>query len=273
MVARGDANLAAYLRHLATSAAGGVVAEEPGLLLFAGGHNYPGAYTNGVIRCGALRRAARDVLESARRFFGARRRGFAVWVREHADGDLEAAAREAGLWQRPPLQGNPGIAIDHRLPDPVLPPRTRLHRVSTDAAARDYLGVVAAGYGVGDVPLQTMEAILFSLASLRSPRVAAFVAYRDGRAVSGCMAYVADGAAGLQWGATRPEARGSGLGTATFTAACNAGFDLGAACATGQSSAVGTPIWVRAGFEVVTRYRRYLASPRRPGRTVPGGLP
>lgn len=261
LIRRGDANLVAYLRHLATTSTGGEVLERDGLLLFAGAHNYPGAYTNGAIRLGTEHSDATADIGAASRFFDARRRGFALWVRGDADADLDRAAAAAGLWPRPPVEGNPGIAIDHPLPDPVLPAGTTLRRVCDDAGARAYLDVVAAGYGVAEAPLEVTETILFSLASLQSPQVAAFLASAGDEAVAGCMTYVAAGAGGLQWAATRPALRGGGLGTAVFVAACNAGFEMGATCATGQSSALGTPIWVRLGFEVVTRYRRYLARP------------
>jgi GNAT superfamily N-acetyltransferase len=265
LIERGDANLVAYLRHLACTAKGGGVSEDDGLLLFAGGHNYPGTYTNGAIRTNAGVAPA-ELIERATAFFAPRRRGYAVWVRDHADADLEEAVRAAGFWQRPPVEGNPGIAIDHPLPERPPLPGTEIRRVADEQGRRDYLRVIATGYEVGDVPDELAEAILFSLKSLDDPRVAVFVAYVDDKPVSGCMVFVECGSAGLQWGSTLPEARGTGLGKATFLAACNAGFDMGATCATGQSSAQGTPIWLRMGFEVVTHYRRYLAPPPRAGR-------
>lgn len=264
LIERGDANLVAYLRHVARTATGGSVAEPPGLLLFAGGHNHPGAYINGVIRDGVPAPAAAEVLSSARDFFGPRGRGFAVWVREHADADLDKAARAAGLWRRPPAAGNPGVATDRPLPAEHPPAGVEIRRAEDPAARRDYLRVVASAYGVADVGIPMAEAILFSLASLDAPEVAVFVAYRDGRPVSGAMTYVAAGAAGLYWLATVPSARGGRLGHSTLAAACGAGFAMGARCASAQSSAVGTPILTGMGFDVVTHYRRYLAPP--PGR-------
>lgn len=263
LIERGDASLVAYLRHLARTATGGAFAEPPGLLLFAGGHNYPGTYTNGVIRTGSEAAAGPAVLAAAEEFFGPRRRGYAVWVRGGADADLEAAARAAGLWQRPPVEGNPGIAIDRPPGDEPSPRGVEIRRVDSETGRRDYLTVVAAGYGVGDAGLSMAEVILFSLASLDSPEVAVFVAYRDGTPVAGTMVHVTTGAAGLYWAATVPQERGRGFGRATFRSAWEAGFAMGATCAVAQASAVGTRVWVRMGFQVVTHYRRYLASPPR----------
>lgn len=261
---RGDANLVAYLRHVAITADGGAVAERQGTLLFAGGHNHPGPYTNGVIRTGTASPPATAVLAAGEAFFGPRRRGYAVWVRGDADADLEAAARSAGLWQRPPLEGNPGIAIDRPPAEAPSPPGVEIARVHSDTGCQDYLRVVAASYGVDDAGLAIAEQIFFSLASLDAPQVAVFVAYRDGAPVAGAMVYVAAGAAGLYWGVTVPAERGRGLGRAICRSVVEAGFAMGARCAVAQSSAVGTPIWVRMGFEVVTHYRRYLAAPPRP---------
>lgn len=263
LTARGDANLVAYLRHVAGTAAGGAVAEPPGMLLFAGGHNHPGPYTNGVIRTGAPGASASTVLADAEAFFGPRNRGFAVWIRGDGDADLEAVARSRRLWQRPPVEGNPGIAVDRPPDDEPTPDGVEIRRIDSEQGCRDYLTVVAAGYGVADAGLPMAEAVLFSLASLDVPNVAVFVAYRVGAPVAGTMVYLAAGAAGLYWAAVVPTERGRRLGRATFRSAWAAGFAMGATCAVGQASAVGAPIWVRMGFQVVTHYRRYLASPPR----------
>lgn len=265
MAQRADANLAAYLAHLARTSGSGVVSERPGLLLFAGSHNYPGAFTNGVIRTGpgdpVTAVPAIEVLDAAADFFGRRRRGFVLWVRGAQDADLAAAARDAGLWQRPPPGGNPGLAIDHPVPEVDPPEGVTIRRVRDAGQRADYLRVVAATYGVGAVPLPVAEQILFSRASLDAPEVAAFVAYRGDAPVACCLVYLAAGAAGLQWAATVPAARGAGLGQLAFRAACNAGFALGARCAAGMASAAGTPVWTRQGMRVVTHYERYLGRP------------
>jgi GNAT superfamily N-acetyltransferase len=264
VLARGDANLVAYLRHVAETSDGGGVRETAGVLAFAGGHNYPGTFTNGVIRIGATAQASpAEVLATADDHFRPMSRGYVVWIRDHLDRDLEAACVAAGLFLRPPDEGLPGIAIDHTIEMPPYNPDARLERVQDEAAARAYLGIVAAGWNVADLPFELQERVLFSITSLNSPKVAAFVAYLEDEPVSGCMTYVSDGCAGLFWAATLPAARGSGLGKATFAAACRAGFEMGAVCSTAQASQMGVPIWRRMGFDVPTHYKRYLAKPPR----------
>src|SRR6266480_7064350 len=87
-----DRSLAEFLAHVARTSSGGAVRQDDGMLLFAGGHNYPGAYTNGVMRLSADVAPAR-LLARADDFFGPLRRGYVVWVRDHADGDLKDVVR------------------------------------------------------------------------------------------------------------------------------------------------------------------------------------
>ena len=261
---RGDANLVSYLAHLSATAPGGSFDDSDGVLTFAGGHAYPGTYTNGVIR---IRDdvPAEVVFQRAQDFFKPLKRGYAVWIRDHADRDLEALAKHAGLFQRPPVEGNPGIASTSG----VIPPRAlgadiTMRRVDDDVSRRHYLEVVVAGYGIEGMPFDLAERVVFSTASVDDARVAAYVAYIDDVPLSGCMAYTDGATAGLQWGATLLGARGRGLGKATFIEANNAAVtEFGAELVVSQASQMGVPLWVSLGFEIITRYRRYLAKPPR----------
>jgi GNAT superfamily N-acetyltransferase len=258
---RGDENLAEYLLHLARSSTGGAALRVDGAVLFAGGHRYPGTYTNGVLRT-ADSLAPGELLELADDFFRPMRRGYMLWVRDHADADLEAFARDRGLWLRPPEQGNPGLAVDHPLPATgPLPDGVELRLVTDERARDDYVNVVLAGYGFTDVPPDLRDVLTCSRASLDDARVTAFVAYDRDRPVAVAQSFLAAGSAGVQWVASMPEARSRGLGSACYAAACNAGFAQGAECSTAQSSVMGTPRWLRLGCRVVTHYRRYFRPP------------
>ena len=205
------------------------------------------------------------VLERAQEFFKPLKRGYAVWARDHADADLEALAQAAGLFQRPPLEGNPGIACTSGLiAAPALDADIVMRRVDSAETRREYLEVIVSGYGIEGMPFDLAERVVFSTASVDDPRVAAFVAYIDGVPLSGCMAFTEGITAGLQWGATLPGARGRGLGKATFVEANNAAVrEFGAELVVGQASQMGVPLWVSLGFDIITRYRRYLAKPPR----------
>jgi GNAT superfamily N-acetyltransferase len=255
-----DRNILAYQRHVTLTAKGGELLDEDGLLLFAGAHNYPGTFTNGVMRSddGV---PPEEVFRRADAFFGPRRRGFALWIRGDADADLEAAARAAGLWPRPPAEGNPGLVVDHPPPAGGRPDLD-VRAVADEVGRRHFLRIVGDAYGMDGAPTELVEAVMFSLESLAAPTVTVFLGYHEGVPVSGCMVFLDEGVAGLYWAATLPQARGRGLGTACFLAAWDAGFRAGATYAAAMGSAMGAPLWVGLGFEVVTRYRRYLARPR-----------
>jgi GNAT superfamily N-acetyltransferase len=262
MIQLADGNLSSFLRHLATTAPGGSYLEDERYLLFAGGHEYPGTYTNGVIRKSSAITPA-ELLARADAFFGDLGRRYMTWVRAHADLDLEREVRRRGYWLRPPDAGTAGIATERRLaplPPPAPGTHVEIRRADDEASLHAYRDVIARGYQLAEAPGDMLETVLFSIDSLRVPEVTAFVAYRDEQPIGGSMAYVTGDVAGLQWLATVPEARGTGVGKRLFWAATDAAFDQGARCVTGQASAMGTPIWVAMGFSVVTRYRRYLSS-------------
>lgn len=263
VLARGDRNLASYLRHLSVTATDGSHQDDGGVLCFAGGHPYPGTYTNGVIRTDDTTPAA-DALETARAYFQPLRRGYAVWVKTHHDADLAAAAAAAGMWQRPPLSGNPGIVwTGGRLGVPRLP-GVEIRRAEDQAARAEYLDVVLEGYGIAGLPADLAERVIFSTRSLDDERVRAFVAYDEAdrsRGLSVAMVYVEGDTAGIQWGATRLAARGRGLGKAVFRAAHDAAIGMGATCVAGQASQQGLPLWTSLGYRTVTHYQRFLAKP------------
>jgi GNAT superfamily N-acetyltransferase len=260
VMARSNANLAVYLRHLAACAPDGSFAERAGVLTFAGGHPYPGTYTNGTIRAGA-RGSASEMLDFAREFFRPLHRGYAIWIRDDEDADLETACRDAELFRRPPLEGNPAIwYAGPPLGVPILP-GIDIRLVDNDTMRAEYLKVVLGGYGVDGLPPELAQRVIFSVASLDDPRVAAYAAYRDGVALGGCMVFVDGGVGGLQWAATLPAARGSGIGKALLRACVDAAFAMGADATAGQASQMGLPLWQSLGFDVVGHYRRYLAKP------------
>src|SRR2546421_10428865 len=173
-----DLNLAAYLRHATGHADGGAIEDEDGLLLVAGAHPNPHPYVNCALRLES-RLPPADVLERADEFFGRHRRGYALWIRDHADRDLEEAAREAGLWQRPPLEGQPALFIDRPLQLDESAD-TDLHLVEDLESAREYLRVVGDAYDLTGSPQELVWAMFLTPEAILAPEVAAFVAYADG---------------------------------------------------------------------------------------------
>jgi hypothetical protein len=254
-----DLNLAGALRHFAEHSPSGAVEEREGVILFAGGHRYPGAYCNGVLRLDSTTDPAL-VLDLARDFFVPRRRGHAVWIRGHADADLEHEVRGRGFFQRPPPEGMPGMVLTGRpAKTPSPPAAVQIESIEDSGAADEYLRVVAAAYEMESAPAELAAGLLFEPSSALADNARAILARVDGRAAAGAMAILSDGVAGLYWVATAPWARGRGLGAACAWHATAAGFNLGAEMVCLQASQMGTRMWESLGFSEVTRYRRYLA--------------
>jgi len=268
-----DLTLAEYLRYLARY--GGAIHEAEGVLLFAGPHRQPNPYRNGLLRLehGVSADAA---LAMAQRFFGERRSGFALWAREHGDGDLEAAALHGGLRE---LERLPELVLEE-LP-PYLPPPdgVEIRRALDERTREDYLAIVADAWGMGAMPRDVAARVFFDPDSLAVPDVAAFVAYYDERPLSAAMTHVSHGVAlGCQAATIRrpkhgqrlppPSAPGErrGLAESCLWEALALSFDrLGAQLTLCQTSVAGAPVWQGLGYRPFTSYARYLV-PLSPAR-------
>jgi ribosomal protein S18 acetylase RimI-like enzyme len=243
-----DLNYAEAMRDL-TRRAGGTVLDEDGLLLYAAPHPLP-VFANGAMRTAAAC-APERILERAREFFGARRRGFSLIVRTHADADLRVLAEKEGL----SVYGEaPGMVLDHPLAAAHAPDGVELREVTTDADAKSFAAVQGAAYGTYGMPPDVTPLMLASIDVLRAPHIATFMALVDGEAAAGAMVVVTHGVAGIYWVGTTPAARGRGLAELCTRAATNHGFELGARVAALQASTMGEPIYARMGYVEVTRY-------------------
>jgi len=265
-----DLSLADYLRHLARW--GGSVLEEDGLLCFAGAHPQPNPYRNGVLRLEG-RLDGDEVVRRGRNFFSGRAASFALWVREHADADLEARARGQS-WRE--LERLPGLVLDRLPPELPAPEGVEVRRVADAASRLAYLDVVANAWGFASLPGEVAARVFFEPDSLDAPNVAAFVASHRGTPLSGAMVFVTRGVAlGCQAATVRrvppgtplppPAGEGArGLADSCLWAALRVGFEeLGASLSLCQTSALGEPAWRALGYRPLTAYARYLV-PARP---------
>ena len=280
LLALADRTLAEYLRYLA--AFGGACAEEDGLLLFAGAHRQPNPYRNGALRLDDTLRAE-EVTRRAERFFGPRRSGYALWAREHGDGELERAARAAGLQE---LERLPELVLADQ-PEYLPPPEGVEIRRAADARTRaDYLDLVAAAWGMAAMPRAVAAQVFFDPDSLDVPNVAAFVAYYDDVPLSAAMTLVTHGVAlGCQAATIRrpqpgqrlprpgPPGQSRGLAQSCLWAALQLSYErLGARLSLCQTSGTGAPVWLGLGYRPFTAYARYLVPthpPARPASAAP----
>jgi hypothetical protein len=261
-----DLTLAEYLRYLAGY--GGTLLERDGLLLVAGAHRQPNPYRNGALRLDTTL-SAQEVLARAGSFFGARKCGYALWARAHADADLEQLAAQAGLRE---LERLPELALT-QLPEHRPPPEGVGLRQAIDERSRhDYLALVANAWGMAAMPHDVAARVFFDPDSLDVANVAAFVAYYDDAPVSAAMMYVSHGVALACQGATirrpapgqrlpHPDRSGHtrSLAATCACAALELSFEaLGATISLGQTSRLGAPVWEGLGYREFTSYARYL---------------
>jgi ribosomal protein S18 acetylase RimI-like enzyme len=225
--------------------------------LFGAGRSSHPAISNAAFRTGEA--DAEEFLARARDFFGARGRGFSVWVQgdEPGDRDLVEAASSAGLQ---PVYEMPEMVLRRRAEERPLPPGTELRRVGGASEAQDYWHVATAAYSSIGFPPEVFR-YYENYAGLTAGNVVAFLAYLDGRPVSIAMTIVGHGVAGIYWVGSLEEARGRGLGWAVTAAATNAGFDLGAEIASLQASPMGESLYAAMGFETIFPYRLLMAAP------------
>jgi hypothetical protein len=244
------------------------IAEQDGLLLFAGAHSHPNPYRNGAFRLDT-RLDAETALARAGEFFGERNRSFVFWVGEGND-ELDALCRDRGFEPVEP-DGLPEMVLEGPpAPVPELPAGTLLRRTDDPAVRNDYVDVIAEGWGMEGIPTDLASAIFFHPDSAGDPHSIAFVAYVDDRPASGCMALLSNGVAVGGQGATAGWARRRGLAEACYAACLEVAYnDFGIRGSVCQSSPSGQRVWQRMGYRKFTRYMRYVI---RPGGSGGGGI-
>jgi hypothetical protein len=255
-----DLTLAEFFRQNARHGTGGKVVEEDGLVLFAGSHSQPNPYRNGALRLDR-RLGAVEALGRATAFFAPLARPFVFWVQQSESDLLEhCAAQGLELLEE---EGLPEMSLDS-LPPPVreLPDDVVLRRADTDEVRRDYVAVVAEGWGMDDITTELASEIFFHPDSVADPNTVAFVAYVDGRPASGCLAILTCGIAVGGQGATVKWARRRGLAEACYEACLAVAYhEFGIRGSVCQSSPLGMGVWERMGYREISRYMRYLVPP------------
>jgi GNAT superfamily N-acetyltransferase len=235
------------------------VAIEPGDgWLFGAGRSTHPAISNAAFRTDDELDAG-EFLERARGFFGARGRGFCVWVRgdEEEDRDLAEAALAAGHEQ---VFAMPEMLLDRRAEEPPPADDVEMRRLASAEQAADFWRVARTSYADLGFPAEIFE-YYEDHSGLVADNAAAFLAYLDERAVAIAMTIVSHGVAGIYWVGTLAAARGRGLGRQLTAAATNAGFDLGADVASLQASVMGRPLYEAMGYETAFDYRLLMAGP------------
>jgi hypothetical protein len=248
-------NLVDSSRQLFELDPGAAVEAGQGWLLGAGTSTHP-VISNAAFRSDDAADAA-ELIARARDFFGARERGFSVWVRgeQAEDRDLVAAAESHGLTL---VYEMPEMVLGRRAEQRSLPPGAELRTVRSAEDAEAYWRVAVPAYASLGFPPETLASYT-NHEGLWADNVVAILALLDGEPVSVAMTIVSHGVAGIYWVGTLERARGRGLAWAATAAATNAGFDLGAEMASLQASPMGEPIYSAMGYERIFDYRLLMS--------------
>jgi GNAT superfamily N-acetyltransferase len=247
----GHVTVAAFC-HYATRGGGRVVVDG-GLTFVVGSHSTP-IIINTAIRTDP-RVAPAVVLARSREFYAGLGHGFTLLTSDHADADLERAAR-AGGWTmaielptmvcRAPLSGMPmtaGVAI---------------RRAEPTADIEAFRAVVREGFASDADEVAAVDAVFATPAALDDPNTVGVLASVDGRDVAVATVDVIEGMGYVGWVGTLPAFRRRGLGDLVTREATNAGFELGADLVALGASPMGLPLYEKMGYEIVGTDRIWL---------------
>ncbi len=201
--------------------------------------------------------APADLVDRSDAFFGSRRRGYTIMVRDiAADDDLRMACETAGLvpFGEPAPEMVCTAPVTEDRPDGV-----EIRPVATVGAVADFAGVCAGAYSTYGMPVEAPHQ-LFSIPRrvLDARHVVALVAYRDDEPVAAALTMLSHGIAGVYWVGTVDGARRSGLGRAVTACVTNASFARGATAVTLQASVMGEPIYRSMGYVALHHYQNWV---------------
>jgi hypothetical protein len=252
----GHQNLIDYSRAATQWASKGSLLQNRSALFYAGGSWIP-VVGNGAFRTDEAE-DPHSFLAQTDAFFGRRKRGYSIKVRDNgADDDLHAACEAHGL--APLGDPTPQMICHQRLDPPELPDGISLRAVHDEQGVADFAAVNADAYGTygmpGDVFVHLFDRPQRLVADVQT---AVIVAYRGEQPVATALTFLSGGVASLQWVGTVAAARQLGLGRVVTVWATNMGFDMGATSVTLQASPMGAPLYLKLGYETRYHYREYV---------------
>lgn len=200
------------------------------------------------------RTTAARVLEIAERCCRALGRRHVIFLRAHADLDLEPELERGGYRF---VYATPGMCLTRERfrPVPAAPAGIDVRPVAGDADVRHYGERVAEAFAIYGTPPATVRSFFERLDGLSSPTVQAYMGWQDGQPVTGAVLYASHGVAGVGWVWTRPSHFGRRLAEVATSAVLEDGFARGLAIANLQASPLGQKVYARMGFDTPTAYR------------------
>lgn len=227
-----------------------------GVLLTRGPAGSSGPYAHAVL-CLTRECAAARILGLAVEH--AQRCGAPVglWLRSHADADIQTTALKAGYG----LFGGPAVLtgmVAHDAPTSADPRAAGIVRAQD---AKTFAAVVAAAFGQRGISFAAASALLDNQPLLNAEGSHAFVAVNNGQPVACAIAFVEPPYGALAYIGTIPAARRRGAATAVTVAAMRAAINDGATRLGLQATPEGKALYRRLGFSDATEYPCYLISP------------
>jgi ribosomal protein S18 acetylase RimI-like enzyme len=230
----------------------GEALDARGELFVASATRLPAGPFNAAIASGDP--AGGELLDRAREFFGARSRGFTVYVRGERDRGLEARCREEGLTQ---LGDMPGMVIERA---PAAVPGIAVEGARDPAGLATFLEVLIESWeneGLGSPALRKHFAEPWRLLL---PHVHVVIARNGaGAPVATALAILSHGVGSLYWVGTVPSHRRLRFGEAVTAETARWCFENGARAVFLQASAAGEPVYRRMGFREIGRYPWFLS--------------
>lgn len=240
-----DRNLLDAIREFGRWQDGTLIMEEDGVLLVAGGTDFPIGFSNCVARTDPDTDPAL-VIERAEEFFKPQGRGFTVWIREHVDHDVEALLKQRGLRAR---AESPWMFLTKR-PVSVNPPQgVQVRITSTREDLPVIRSIVADAFGPTGTPTEETDKMFAHPRRVFSPVTRYALATVNGEPAATAMVLLTGGMGGIYWVGTRPQFARRGLGTLCTAAVAQAAFELGKPMVGLHATPMGRPVYERMGFE------------------------
>ncbi|MTI67008.1 MAG: GNAT family N-acetyltransferase [Firmicutes bacterium] len=251
LLKKADKNLLESIIQRITSSKNGKLYKTDSYIVYTIGVDNEDGHLNGVLcfddNCG------KEVLNTANKFFKPMNRNYVIWIRNHADKNLEKILLKEGYKpKREP--GSSGMVIKEKIKSVKIPKGFEVKEVKSSKEINDFSLVIKNSFNKPSIVSREMvngEEIL------TSSNTKTFIIYEKNIPVAAASMVISDTVAGIYWVGTIKEKRGLGLGSYITKVATNAGFDSGAKRVILQASEAGERVYKKLGYETITHYKCY----------------
>lgn len=257
-----DLNLAESIREMARWNAMGEILEQDDLVLTNGAGRSPVTH-NAIYLNNQINRPDANTFTLIRSFYRERKSGFSIYIRKHADSELESMCVRNKMLL---ISDAPGMMMDKPFPYEKLPDTIKIRQAADLSGVADFASVAIQSYQSLGLPPEVGSEIFASPERLLKPSNHIIVAYDKDQPVSAAMLIFSNAIAGIYWVGTVTGARGRGLAGACVRAITNEAFRTGAPLVILQASKFGEPLYRRMGFKEFTRYPWYMYFEKAPNQ-------